>query len=618
MFKKLISVLLILSISSCIVRPDKLTQQQASNNAQRLISYIDNNTLPEKYLSLYEVLAIGLSRNLEQRAQQMKMGLLSQHTELSEKGMLPRAAFAAGFQGRNNFNGIISTSDGTLVDSNDQANNNQFGELAVTWNILDFGVSYYKTKQSLNDKKVLAEIRRKSIQQLSHDIETAYWYSAMQQHFNHTLKSEVSAANEVLNVKEKSHRNASTSELEALIEMQKLVTQLRQHKYKLDQSRTRISQFLGVQPDLPFKLATDFSQKILRPEEIKIEHRVLLHKAFTHHPEIKKSFYENKNSEHELKKAWLRFFPGIEFNLGYQHRDEDSLQHQQWSDWGSQISWNLIELIKSPSRIRIIKGTRQINELESMALSLTIAAKLYITEQQYFSHYATHQYQLRNALLHQKLKDRFTKKANINKNSQYYRLINYRLKALMAEIEKYAAFVEMKLSLSQLYAAIGIDLLPKTDLLLMQDYQLLADTIKIQMQETQPSVINFIDREFVNANTLIPNAESPFPQRYVRYGKSPQRRKKMEHFIPPSNRVLGTGEHTYGIQLLTARGWYQYNSRVTFNGIKDLPYRIRKDGYRTYYHVYYKTFPDRQSAEQGLKQMPDFYQIFNPKIARLP
>ena len=293
MFKKLFVTLLVLSISSCVVRPDKLTQQQASNNAQRLITNIDNNTLPEKYLSLYEVLAIGLSRNLEQRAQRMKMGLLSRQADLSEKGMLPKAALSAGFQGRNNFNGIISSPNGTLVDSNGQSQNNQFGELALTWNILDFGVSYYKTKQNLNDKKVFEEIRRKSIQQLSQDIETAYWYSAMQQHFDHTLKAEVSAANEVLNVKEKSHRNASTSELEALIEMQKLVTQLRQHKYKLDQSRTRLSQFLGVQPDLPFHLATDFSQKILLPEEIKIEHRVLLHKAFTHHPEIKKSFYEN-------------------------------------------------------------------------------------------------------------------------------------------------------------------------------------------------------------------------------------------------------------------------------------------------------------------------------------
>lgn len=601
------------------MRPDKLSQQQASNNAQRLISNIDSNTLPDKYLSLYEVLAIGLARNLEQRAQRMKMGLLTQETNISRKDMLPQAAISAGFQGRNNFNGIISSPDGTLVDSGSQENSNQFGDLALTWNILDFGVSYYKTKQNLNTKKALKEIQRKSIQQLSQDIEAAFWYTAMQQHFDHTLKSEVSAANEVLHVKEDSHTNASTSELEALIEMQKLVTQLQQFSHKLDSSRTRLSQYLGVQPGLPFHLATNFSQKILQPEEIKVEHRVLLHKAFTHHPEIKKSFYENKNSEHELKKAWLRFFPGIEFNLGYQHLNENSLEHKQWADWGSQISWNLIELIKSPSRIRIIEDTKQIKELEAMALSLTIAAKLYITEQQYFTHYATHQYQLRNALLHHKLKERFSKKANLNKNSQYYRLINYRLKALIAEIEKYAAFTEMKISLSQLYAAIGIDLLPNADAILDKNYQRLADIIKIQMQETQPSIINFIDREFVSANTLIPNTASPFPHRFVHYGKSPQRRKqKMVHLIPPSNRILGTGEHTYGIQLLTARGWYQYNSRVTFNGIKDLPYRIRKDGYRTYYHVYYKTFPDRQSAEQGLDEMPDFYKIFNPKIAKLP
>jgi len=600
------------------VRPDKISQQQASLNAQQYISNIDNNQLPDKYLSLYEVLAIGLTRNLEQRAQRMKIGLSTHQTDLSRIEMLPVAAATAGFQSRNNFNGIISSRGGTLVDSTTQDSSDQFGELSLTWNILDFGVSYYKAKQNLNDKKVFEEIQRISIHQLSQDIETAFWYAAMQQHFDHTLKSEISAANEVLQVKENSHKNASTSELETLIEMQRLVTQLRQFKSKLDQSKTRLSQFMGVQPDLEYHLATDFSQVILNPEEIKAEHRVLLHKAFSLHPEIKKSFYENKNSEHELKKAWLRFFPGVEFNTSYQYLNENTLNHKQWGNWGSQISWNLIELLQMPSRIRLIKGKQQIKDLETMALSLTIAAKLYITEQQYLNHYATHQYQLRNALLHNKLKERFSKKANLNKNSQYYRLINYRLKALVADIEKYAAFTEMKLSLSRLYMAIGLDLIPDLDLILERDFDLLADTIRIQMQETQPSVINFINPEFVNANTLVPNAKSPFPQRFTRYGKPSKKRQKMVHYTPPSNRVLGTGEHTYGIQLLMARGWYQYNSRVTFNGIKDLPYRIRRDGYRTYYHVYYKTFPDRQSAVQGLTVIPDFYKIFNPKIAKLP
>lgn len=620
-YKIFVITSLCISTLGCVVRSDLLSQQQATDNAQALISQIDSEQLPDKYLSLYEIIAIGLTNNLQQRIRTLELGLTNPSIELSKIELLPKAAISSGFRARNEFDGIIATPGGALVDSDLYPEKNKYADLALSWNVLDFGVSYYKTKQALNNRKIIKEIQRKSIQQLSLDLESSFWHAAMHQHFDHTIEAEISAANEVLDVKKNSHKNASTSELEALIEMQHLATQLLTINNTLDQAKSQLNHLLGLPPDSSLRLASDFSQNVLSPKQIQTEHRLLLHKALVNHPEIKKSFYQGKNAEYEINKALLRFFPGLEFNLGYQYQDISNLSNQSWAEWGNKITWNLINVLKTPTHLRLHKSAKELNDLQTQALALAIGTQLYLAEQQYISLYNSHQSALKNSLLHLKLRDRYAKKASLKSNTQYYKLINYRLKALIAEIEKYFAFVEMRLSLAQIYFALGIDSLPDLDLSIPQDYEMLVEAIKMQMQEVQPATIDFIDTQFITANTVMPNLFSDFPRQYPhhhRYTKSPPRREKMVHLTPPSNRIVSGGDHTHGIHLLTARGWYQYNSRATFNGLKDAPYRIRKDGYRTYYHVYFKTYPDRESAEQGLATIPDFYKIFDPKVQKLP
>ena len=382
-YKIFVITSLCISTLGCVVRSDLLSQQQATDNAQALISQIDSEQLPDKYLSLYEIIAIGLTNNLQQRIRTLELGLTNPSIELSKIELLPKAAISSGFRARNEFDGIIATPGGALVDSDLYPEKNKYADLALSWNVLDFGVSYYKTKQALNNRKIIKEIQRKSIQQLSLDLESSFWHAAMHQHFDHTIEAEISAANEVLDVKKNSHKNASTSELEALIEMQHLATQLLTINNTLDQAKSQLNHLLGLPPDSSLRLASDFSQNVLSPKQIQTEHRLLLHKALVNHPEIKKSFYQGKNAEYEINKALLRFFPGLEFNLGYQYQDISNLSNQSWAEWGNKITWNLINVLKTPTHLRLHKSAKELNDLQTQALALAIGTQLYLAEQQY-------------------------------------------------------------------------------------------------------------------------------------------------------------------------------------------------------------------------------------------
>ncbi|WP_244442591.1 TolC family protein [Azospirillum lipoferum] len=49
------------------------------------------------------------------------------------------------------------------------------GDLGFTWNVLDFGVSYLRARQSSNLVLVADERRRRVVQGILQDVRTAYW-----------------------------------------------------------------------------------------------------------------------------------------------------------------------------------------------------------------------------------------------------------------------------------------------------------------------------------------------------------------------------------------------------------------------------------------------------------
>ena len=93
--------------------------------------------------------------------------------------MVPKVVANAGYFGRNNDSGSRSrsllTGRQSLEYSTSQDRNYNASDIAFSYNILDFGLSYIRAKQAADRALSASEQRRKALVRIIEDTRTAYW-----------------------------------------------------------------------------------------------------------------------------------------------------------------------------------------------------------------------------------------------------------------------------------------------------------------------------------------------------------------------------------------------------------------------------------------------------------
>src|SRR5207245_2536615 len=71
-------------------------------------------------------------------------------------------------------------------------------DLGLTWNLLDFGVSYYSAKQNADRVLIAVERRRKAMHVLIQDVRIAFWRAASAQKLSGEVKQAIVLAESAL------------------------------------------------------------------------------------------------------------------------------------------------------------------------------------------------------------------------------------------------------------------------------------------------------------------------------------------------------------------------------------------------------------------------------------
>lgn len=105
--------------------------------------------------------------------------------------------------------------------------------------------------------------------------------------------------------------------------------------------------------------------------------------------------------------------------------------------------------------------------------------------------------------------------------------------------------------------------------------------------------------------------------------KPPTKLKKVETLSTLSpherfNKQTIKNSDRWGIRLLYAKSHDEFVAHRSYSGLRNLPYRTQLKGYDTHYSIYYATFPSKEDAAKGLREIPPFYQLFKPEIRQLP
>jgi len=190
-------------LAGCAVKPKPATQAEVSNrvNEDTARMYLNQEPIAGP-VTMEEAVARALKYNLDYRLKKMESALASSLADYSRYDMLPQLLATAGYRGRGNYSGgtsiSIVTGQETLSASTSEERSHLLGGADFSWNILDFGVSYYRARQQADQFLIAEERRRKVVQNLLQDVRAAYWRALGAQRLETQAKNVLERANVAL------------------------------------------------------------------------------------------------------------------------------------------------------------------------------------------------------------------------------------------------------------------------------------------------------------------------------------------------------------------------------------------------------------------------------------
>lgn len=498
-------------LAGCSTLPEPIAsdQQKAIASADRKVAQANVEPLTAK-LTLAEALARGLKYNLDHRTRMMEEALAVGQLDLSRYDMLPKLTAAAGYNTRDSDR--ITRSKDSVTGAPSLANpyissdrSHTTEDLGLTWNLLDFGVSYQNAKQNADRVLVAAERRRKAMHNLMQDVRTAYWRAASAQKIDAQLRTTIELGEAALKDSRKVEAEKLRDPLEALRYQRTVLENLRileSVQRELAASRIELAALINLPSNTPFELADPLPADLTPPRAyLSVDRMEEL--AIANNADLKEQFYNARIAVAETKKSMLRLLPGISFNYTFRHDTDSYLINKSWQEAGLQISWNLFSLLAAPSTIRYSEASEKLAEQRRMATQMAVLAQVHLSRQQYESAYML--FERADAIwqVDQRIYEHSANREAAEIKGRLDRISN-NTSAIVSYLRRFQALSQVYAASSKVQATLGLE----PEIGDLQDIKLAALTARIDNDMRQNSWSRSI-AEVETGNSVTPVVAAP-------------------------------------------------------------------------------------------------------------
>lgn len=248
-----------LAVVGCTTTPTPFTQEEidtfAADKRRRAIA--EDQAPVTRSIDLYEAMARALKYNLDHRLEMSEVAL--RYAELSDGqfDMLPDLVARVDWGDRSNipFQSSITT-DGEVSDilTSSSDPGSYYTDLELGWDILDFGLSYYRSKQNADRVMIAEEQRRSTINRVIEDVRTAYWRAVAAERLLGPLASLEKRAEQALQSAKRQVASGEGDQLEALRyqrEMYETVRRAQSIRRDLSVAKNQLAALMNI-PQIKF------------------------------------------------------------------------------------------------------------------------------------------------------------------------------------------------------------------------------------------------------------------------------------------------------------------------------------------------------------------------------
>ncbi len=453
----------------CAVVPEPLIELEINDRASDALARVDvDQEAVDGPIDLYEAMARALKYNLDHRVEIMEAALRVKEIDLARFDMLPNVVSNTGYAERNKFNASNSVEvlpgdrEGaeSLRTSTSQEKRIWTQDVAFSWNVLDFGLSYVRARQAADKFLIAEEMRRKVAHRVIEDVRTAYWRAVSADRLLSKLRAlerrvaQVQADNRSIEAdRQTSPITAVTYERE-LVEIKRTIEEIERD---LVIARTQLSSLMNLRPGTKFALA--HPSRSIKDFAPRISVNDMIWTALSNRPEMREVWYRQRINKQELDAALLELLPGLQVYAGTNYDSNDFLFNSNWLNWGAKASWNAMRVFQYPRKREVIETQDALLDERQLAVAMAVMTQVHVSRVRF----KQLQKEMRTATeyldVQRRLVGLLRQEAEANRVSEQT-LIREEMNTLVAETKRDLAYASLQNAFANLHASMGLDALP--------------------------------------------------------------------------------------------------------------------------------------------------------------
>jgi outer membrane protein TolC len=449
-------------LAGCSVTPQPIAPSELAMRAQKNAVDVTANQEPVGgEVSLYEAMARALKYNLDYKVELMDEALKARELNLSTFDMLPQLVASGGYFGRNNYSGASSlsllTRRQSLEPSTSSEKNIFSGDLTLSWDVLDFGLSYVRAQQKSDEVLISMERRRKVANRIIEDVRTSYWRAVSAERLLTKLGQLEGSVSTTLENSERLAERRLSAPLTALTYQRELVeiqAEIRRLQRELVIAKAQLAALMNLSPGTPFTLVLPERTKV--PPKVGASGEDMMMTALRNRAELHEISYRQRINRKELDAALLSALPSFKALIGVNVDSNSFLYNSNWAQYGARASWNILNLFKLPAQKKAIKASDELLRQRELALTMAVMTQVHVARAR-FGHLSTeletaeHQYAVQNKIMYQ-IRSGFKAGAMSQQT-----LLREEMNTLVSEVKYDIAYADTQNAYANLFSSMGID-----------------------------------------------------------------------------------------------------------------------------------------------------------------
>ena len=479
-----------LCLAGCSMNPVKVTPEEVAQRVRSDQEQMYRDQVPVSgRISYSDALARALKYNLDYRLKMMETTLARGLLDVSAMDMLPKVVTEAGYNDRSNDSG--GTSVGiedrviSLRPSTSETRSHYYGRATLSWNALDFGISYFRAKQAGDEVNIADERRCKILQNIVQDVRNAYWRALGAQRLIADADQLATRIDDALGKSREAERAGvlppaqGLSYQRALLDAMSLVNAKRQ---EMQFAKRELAALMSLPPGTEFTLV-ESTEDSLAPAAVDIDKLEIA--AITNRPELREEDYKARIGVYETRKQIAALFPSLNLYAGARYDSNSYLYNSNWSDTGLNLSMDLFRLASIPAINRTNEARQKTDEARRQALAMAVLTQVRVSVERYKLAVVDQDLAAESSRVDQRLSS-VSRAGASNRLESELESLRTDSRALVSRFQLATAYAATQAAYGRVLNSVGVDLLPDT--VTGTDIPTLAKAIDASLLDGEKSV----------------------------------------------------------------------------------------------------------------------------------